>query len=677
MLTAPTGGDSQTARVGSCTQACMEVSCPPSHAAQSLQSSPATACHNLSQTERTDFTQTSRTDFTQIPRTDFTQIPRTDFTQTPRTDFSQPNYWSSQEQQVCAVWGGYVTEFVNARLEDITMYSSCNTTLDCRGVPNGQKYWVSFEEKSFSRGARLKAYGGQINGKGPRSGDRCVVKVFARGPGTQKAGELEVEKGQKARALAREFNTWLPKRGTRVKISYLFWAQVDDVSLVKQIFFSGRRRLSTNDIVLVEDDLRWCDEDKPGRKRELEVYMDNLGKKYTCIAKDLETFTHFTFHDSGGQLVVCDLEGVQDQAGFYLKTPVIHSREKRYGKSDLGLQGIIEVFNNHVCNELCKDLIKPCDALDSFQVDNVDNRQDVDSTRTMSCTNHGPCPGYGQVVSEDCCNNNFFSQSYSCSPSSGDSASTVEGSRSFTCSGHMSGQFVEPSAPLEQDCVYECSTLDTSAPLEQDCVYECSTLDTSAPLEQDCVYECSTLDTSQTRHNFVATWLLQEQAPNNFITSRSFQPSHRPTARRSGDTNVDNNAVVSQMMPCMTSSPANNCDNSPSADGCSKCVTDNRGNTTRDLCNNKQPSSSVSTGFWSSASSSTHGLGHNNTNTSMTTSRRCNHCQTHCLHTQNPAMPFNFNDSQVLESCGLPYHQVCSNNIHYFVDNPPPYMGTH
>lgn len=405
---------------------------------------------------------------------------------------------------------------------------------------------------------------------------------------------------------------------------------------MKQIFFSGRRRLSTNDIVLIEDDLRY-DEDKPGRKRELEVYMDNLGKKYTCIAKDLETFAHFTFHHSGGQLVVCDLEGVQDGAGFYLKTPVIHSREKRYGKSDLGLEGIIEVFNNHVCNELCQDLIKPCEAQDSFHVDNVDNRMDVDSTSTMSCRNRGPCPGYGQVVSEDCCNNNFFTHSYSWPPSSGHSASTAEGSRSFTSSGH----FLEPSAPLEQDCVNELSTSDTS----------------------------------QTRHNFVATWLLQEQLPNNFITSRSYQPSHCPAA--CGDANVDNNSAVSHMMPCMPSSQANNCDNSPSADARSKCFTDNSGNAARDLCDNKRRSSSVSMGFWSSASSSTHGLGHNNTNTSVTTSGRCHHCQTLCSHLQNPAVSFNFNDSQVLNSCGLPYHQVCSNNIHQFVDNPPPYMGTH
>jgi hypothetical protein len=74
----------------------------------------------------------------------------------------------------------------------------------------------------------------------------------------------------------------------------------------------------------------------------------------------MEAFSHYTYHRSGGQLLVCDLQGryrynrySKAKSRFELTDVAICSRQRRYGPTDLGEKGIETFFANHVCNRYC------------------------------------------------------------------------------------------------------------------------------------------------------------------------------------------------------------------------------------------------------------------------------------------------------------------------------------
>lgn len=77
----------------------------------------------------------------------------------------------------------------------------------------------------------------------------------------------------------------------------------------------------------------------------------------------MEAFCHFTYHRSGGQMIVCDLQGRyrnnnrynRSKSRFELTDPAICSRRRSYGPTDLAEKGIESFFYNHVCNRYCED----------------------------------------------------------------------------------------------------------------------------------------------------------------------------------------------------------------------------------------------------------------------------------------------------------------------------------
>jgi hypothetical protein len=68
----------------------------------------------------------------------------------------------------------------------------------------------------------------------------------------------------------------------------------------------------------------------------------------------MQSLSHFSYHVSGGQFVLCDLQGGVYSNGVCLTDPVILSRNKMFGVTDLGAEGISSFFSNHRCNEYCK-----------------------------------------------------------------------------------------------------------------------------------------------------------------------------------------------------------------------------------------------------------------------------------------------------------------------------------
>ena len=69
----------------------------------------------------------------------------------------------------------------------------------------------------------------------------------------------------------------------------------------------------------------------------------------------MAAFSHFTYHISGGAMIVCDLQGRRRKNGrksrFELTDPAICSTSRKFGATDLGREGIESFFANYEANE--------------------------------------------------------------------------------------------------------------------------------------------------------------------------------------------------------------------------------------------------------------------------------------------------------------------------------------
>ena len=68
----------------------------------------------------------------------------------------------------------------------------------------------------------------------------------------------------------------------------------------------------------------------------------------------MQALSHFSYHVSGGNFVLCDLQGGIYQYEVVLSDPVIISRTRAYGVTDLGPDGISSFFYQHSCNRYCR-----------------------------------------------------------------------------------------------------------------------------------------------------------------------------------------------------------------------------------------------------------------------------------------------------------------------------------
>ncbi len=65
-------------------------------------------------------------------------------------------------------------------------------------------------------------------------------------------------------------------------------------------------------------------------------------------------FSHFTYHNSGGTMLICNLQRVKTNNGYILTDPVICSVQGVFGVTDIGDNGIPSFFASHDCTESCK-----------------------------------------------------------------------------------------------------------------------------------------------------------------------------------------------------------------------------------------------------------------------------------------------------------------------------------
>mmetsp|Transcript_1451 Transcript_1451/g.1917 ORF Transcript_1451/g.1917 Transcript_1451/m.1917 type:complete len:248 (+) Transcript_1451:60-803(+) len=93
---------------------------------------------------------------------------------------------------------------------------------------------------------------------------------------------------------------------------------------------------------------------EPYLEGEYQKHNNNAG--YVGQRNTPQTFSHYTFERTNGELLVCDLQGVGD----YYTDPQIHTRDGRgYGAGNRGWKGIEDFFVTHECNNLCACLKLP------------------------------------------------------------------------------------------------------------------------------------------------------------------------------------------------------------------------------------------------------------------------------------------------------------------------------
>lgn len=82
----------------------------------------------------------------------------------------------------------------------------------------------------------------------------------------------------------------------------------------------------------------------------------------------MQALSHFSYHLSGGYYVLCDLQGGIYQREIVLSDPVVLSRNRDYGVTDLGPAGISSFFSQHYCNNYCRpSWTKPANPTPYFQ----------------------------------------------------------------------------------------------------------------------------------------------------------------------------------------------------------------------------------------------------------------------------------------------------------------------
>ncbi|KAF3901735.1 hypothetical protein AA313_de0201197 [Arthrobotrys entomopaga] len=74
----------------------------------------------------------------------------------------------------------------------------------------------------------------------------------------------------------------------------------------------------------------------------------------TGWASAMQSLSHFSYHNSAGQFLLCDLQGGRYNDGYVLSDPVIMSRAQNCGPADLGMDGIMPFFQRHKCGAFCK-----------------------------------------------------------------------------------------------------------------------------------------------------------------------------------------------------------------------------------------------------------------------------------------------------------------------------------
>ncbi|CBZ26312.1 elongation factor-2 kinase-like protein [Leishmania mexicana MHOM/GT/2001/U1103] len=174
---------------------------------------------------------------------------------------------------------------------------------------------------------------------------QCICGILA-----EKFNRVQVPEG-----FQRHVVSFLQCETVRIKLS-----EVPEAYQDKRSGFFSYRTTDSADILFAME---------PRLKGNFTKYTNNFGDVYDGFEKRrtleeetkrhrvlmaVEAFSHFTLVESGGSMLVCDLQGVND----FLTDPQIHTVDgKGLGMGNMGQEGIDKWMGAHVCNEVCRAMM--------------------------------------------------------------------------------------------------------------------------------------------------------------------------------------------------------------------------------------------------------------------------------------------------------------------------------
>lgn len=169
--------------------------------------------------------------------------------------------------------------------------------------------------------------------EGERQGQECVAKWFKSGSVmSEDYFALDIKAVDKAVELAEKFKQ-AKVLGSAVKVNVAsVWTFKDGVregqKALIEPFIPNYRKFNSNS--------GWNDES-------------------TAWSLAMQALSHFSYHITNGNYLLCDLQGgvSTTPSQVILSDPVILSRSREFGVTDLGPDGIESFFSSHVCNRYC------------------------------------------------------------------------------------------------------------------------------------------------------------------------------------------------------------------------------------------------------------------------------------------------------------------------------------
>lgn len=207
---------------------------------------------------------------------------------------------------------------------------------------DGVWYMVEFEAEPFGEGQCRYAFKGVYVGKGPLNGKECVAKVFIDEAGRHYRNYVpDINVSLKANELAKAFNA---QYSSSKPLRFI----VPQLATVTEVPY-GNVYAEVNDKILVEDFI----------EGKYEKFNTNGGWESDSVTA-VPAFSHYTYWKTGGELLVCDIQGVRTPTGYILTDPAVLSRkEGQFGPTDGGPSFMARFFRAHQCNSVCSEFPKP------------------------------------------------------------------------------------------------------------------------------------------------------------------------------------------------------------------------------------------------------------------------------------------------------------------------------
>ncbi|KAH7308492.1 elongation factor 2 kinase [Stachybotrys elegans] len=256
----------------------------------------------------------------------------------PQSSFTVNEYFKGPGVSRCAscIYGTYPNAPPTERYDGGRYNQSSEGTVSTSALKN-----------PFAQGAFRWVAKGKYT-SGPREGQACVVKWFKTGAVfSNDYFTLDIKAVDTALEIVDRFNALgIVNKPVKVNVAQV-WTFDDDVDDE----WAGQKHLCEPFI------------------QNYQRFNSNTGWTDYSVAwgEVMQALSHFSYHTSGGNYLLCDLQGGIYHDEVALSDPVVLSPTREYGVTDLGPEGISSFFSQHVCNNFCRPhWIQPANPVQYF-----------------------------------------------------------------------------------------------------------------------------------------------------------------------------------------------------------------------------------------------------------------------------------------------------------------------